>query len=408
VLRRTTFGPNPELVERLAGEGANAAAAAVDWALEAEALPIKPDKVTQEDWDPNLRGWIDNLRSPQAGLHEKMTWFWHSHFATSSDKVGNPPMLHAQQRLFRTHALGSFRTLLRAVMTDPAMLLYLDAAGSGVDAPNENLARESMELFSIGRGNYTEADVKAAALALAGWEVDYESGKVAYNAERGLGGEVVYLGRRGRFGVDQIVDILCDHQACAPHVASKVYQYLVGLKPTPERLHAITGRFRAANLEMRPLIEEILRGDDFLRARMNRPRYALEWWTAALHAIGRFRDGEDPDVHPWSLEQFDQLPYKPPNVAGWSPGVRWLSPSQQLTRASYVWGISWRMREIEPLKGTDLVGATLRRCSLHEVSPATRATLQQAALATAGAADALSVSRRLITTALCSPEFALA
>ena len=146
-----------------------AASAAIDWALDAKPRPIAPDAVGDGGEDVTLKGWVDNMRSPDAGLHEKMTWFWHGLFATSSDKVGNLALMHAQQRLFRTHAVGNYATLLRAIVRDPAMLLYLDAAGSSVEAPNENLAREVTELFSLGRGAYTEADVKAGALALAGW-----------------------------------------------------------------------------------------------------------------------------------------------------------------------------------------------------------------------------------------------
>jgi uncharacterized protein (DUF1800 family) len=411
VLRRLTFGPTPTLVDRFAAGASSpdaAAGAAIDWALGASPQGIKPETVNKDDWDPNLRGFVENLRHPEAGVHEKMAWFWHGHFATSAGKVGNQMVMHGQRKILREHALGNFRTLFKAVVQDPAMLQYLDAAGSDVNAPNENLAREAMELFALGRGQYTEADVKAGALALAGWNVDYETGAVTFNKDASLGGEVLFLGKRGRFGIEQVVDILCDHGACAPYVSGKLYHYLIGVKPTPERQKQLAEVFRSNNLEIKPLVEEIVRGEDFLSARMKRPRFAIEWWTAALHAIGEFRDGEDQDVYPWSLEQFDQLPYQPPNVAGWSPGIKWLSSSQQVTRAAYTWGVTWRMRPIEPLRGTDMVDATLRRCSMFEVSPATKATLQQAALATAGAADELSVSRRLITTALCSPEFALA
>lgn len=408
VLRRLSFGPHPDQLERFAALGQRGPGEALDWALDAPAQPARPERVASDDWDANLFGWVENLRRPDAGLHEKMTWFWHGHFATSSDKVGNQTLLHAQQRRLREHALGSFRDLLRAVMKDPAMMLYLDAAGSGVEAPNENLARESMELFALGRGAYTEADVKAGALALAGWDVDYDTGAVTFDAERALGGEVVYLGRRGRFDVDDIVDILCDQPSCAPYIASRVHQFLAGTRPDNRRLAVLAERFRSSGLSIRALVEEIVRAPEFLDVRLNRPRFAIEWWTAALAAIGPFREDEDTDVWPWTLQQLDQLPYRPPNVAGWAPGVRWLSASQQVTRAAYVWNLSWRMRPIEPDGGTDLVRSTLRRCSLHEVSAATRGTLRQAALATAGAADALSVSRRLITAALCSPEFALA
>jgi uncharacterized protein (DUF1800 family) len=411
VLRRLTFGPSPEKVASFSPKDADpaaAATAAIDWALSASPLAILPETIEKEDWDGNLRGWTSNIANREGGVHEKMTWFWHSHFSTSSAKVGNPFLLHNQQRIFRNHALGNFRDLLTAVMKDPAMLLYLDSSGSSVEAPNENLARESMELFTIGRGNYTEADVKAGALALAGWEVDYESGEVKYYPERGLGGEILYLGRRGVLGVDDVIDVLCSHQACARHIAGKVYRYLVGVAPSDERLKAVADEFRSSGLNIATLVESIVRGDEFLQLRMNRPRYAIEWWGAMLGALGEFREGEDRDNAPWTLEQLDQLPYLPPNVAGWSPGAKWVSASQQLTRASYVWGLSWRMRPIEPINGRDLVGAVLQRCGMHEVSPATMAALRDAATATAGAADSLSVSRRLFTVAVCSPEFALA
>ncbi len=407
VLRRLSFGPTPDLIAKFAADGPNAATAAIDWALNAAPLAIQPPQATKDEWDPVLNGWVQNLSDPNGGLHEKMTWFWHGHFATSAVKVGNQAIMHGQQRIFRDMALGNFRELFRAVLHDPAMLLFLDASYSNVAAPNENLSRESMELFALGRDKYTEADVKAGALCLAGMEVDYETGTVKLNPDSVLGGEVVLLGKRGRFGVDDVVNILCDNESCPPHIANKIYRYLVGVAPSEQRLGELAGIFRSSNLEIRPLVEAIVRGEDFLSARMSRPRYAIEWFTAAQHAIGPFREGEDQNRSPWTLEQLDQLPGQPPNVAGWSAGLRWLSASQQMTRAAYTWSLSARMRPIDP-RGKSLVNAVIERCCLHEISNATKATLQEAALATAGAADALSVSRRLITIALTSPEFALA
>jgi uncharacterized protein (DUF1800 family) len=407
VLRRLSFGPTPDLVRKFAADGPNAASAAIDWSLNAAPLAIQPPQAGKDDWDPTLNGWVQNLSDPNGGLHEKMTWFWHGHFAVSAVKVGNQTIMHGQQKIFRDFALGNFRELFRAVLHDPAMLLYLDASYSNVEAPNENLSRESMELFALGRGHYTEADVKAGALCLAGMEVDYDSGSVKLNPDAALGGEVILLGKRGRFSMDDVVNILSDHPACAPHITNKIYRYLVGVAPTEKRLVELANVFRSANLEIRPLVEAIVRGEDFISARMSRPRYAIEWFTAAQHAIGPLREGEDQNIWPWTLEQLDQLPGQPPNVAGWSGGVRWLSASQQLTRAAYTWAISERMRPLEP-NGKSLVSAVVERCCLHEISNATKATLQEAAVATAGAADALTVSRRLITIALTSPEFALA
>ncbi len=408
VLRRVTFGPSAQGVAKFADgspDPATAATAAIDWALNAAARSIVPDKIGDDGWDTSLRGWVDNLRSPDAGLHEKMTWFWHSHFATSADKVGNLNLLHAQQQLLRAHAMGNFADLLHAIVVDPAMLMYLDAAGSSVEAPNENLARELMELFTLGRGNYIEADVKAAALALAGTDVDYDTGKLTRNVEASLGGEVLFLGRRARLDAHDVVDTILSRAECAEFIAAKIHAYLIGNPPTKARRAQLGTLFRNAKYEIRPLLDDLLHHAVFLRARMNRPRYAIEWYIAATQALGKPREGEDADIGPWTLEQLDQLPHHPPNVAGWPPGPKWLSASQHLTRGAYAWGWAWRML---PIEDTDLVAATLRRCAIHECSPATRASLHQAALASAGSADERSVSRRLMTAALLCPEFALA
>jgi uncharacterized protein (DUF1800 family) len=411
VLRRCAIAPDQGRVARFVqgvSDPKAAATAALDWALGVPPRPILPAQQSRDGWEDSLNGWTDNLRSSDAGLHERMTWFWHGYFATGSDKIGNLNMLHTQQQLLRTHALGNFGTLLRQMVTDPAMMFYLDLPGSSVEAPNENFARELMELFTIGPGVYTEDDVKAGALALAGYDVDYETAKVSKKAERSLGGEVVFLGQRGRFGVDEIVQILLAHEACAPSVAAKVYHHLVGVLPTAERRAQLGTILRGANYEIRPLVENILRADDFLLARLTRPKFPIEWWVGALHALTPFRASEDQRVNPWVLSALNQMPHRPPNVAGWPISTRWMSSDQQITRASYVRSVSWRMQPIVAAPGSDLVTATLARCSLYEISTRTRNVLNQAALATAGNADELTISRRLIAAALLSPEFALA
>jgi uncharacterized protein (DUF1800 family) len=411
VLRRCSIAPDPARMARFtqgASDPRGAANAAIDWALNVGPRPILPAQQPKDGWDKALGGWTDNLRSGEAGIHERMTWFWHTHFATGSDKVGNLIMLHGQQQLLRTHAMGNFATLLRAMCKDPALMLYLDLSWSTADAPNENFARELMELFTIGPGNYTEADVKAGALALAGAVVDYETGQVERKAERSLGGEVVFLGRRGRLTVDDVVDIVLAHEACAPTVAAKLYHHLVGVPPSPERASVLGNVFRGAAYEVRPLVEEIVRSEDFLGARLNRAKFPIEWWVGALHALGPFKAGQDQGVNPWVLSQMNQLPHRPPNVAGWPISNRWVGSDQQVTRAAYMRSVSWRMQPIAVPPGSDMVSATLARCSLYEVTDLTRRTLADAALATAGSADELTVSRRLLTAAVCSPEFAIA
>jgi uncharacterized protein (DUF1800 family) len=241
VLRRCAIAPDQGRVARFVqgvSDPKAAATAALDWALSVAPRPILPAQQSRDGWEDSLNGWTDNLRSSDAGLHERMTWFWHGYFATGSDKIGNLNMLHTQQQLLRTHALGNFGSLLRQMVTDPAMMFYLDLPGSSVEAPNENFARELMELFTIGPGVYTEDDVKAGALALAGYDVDYETAKVSKKAERSLGGEVVFLGQRGRFGVDEIVQILLAHEACAWLVCSQ--QRSVGHNSEPSSVGPTT------------------------------------------------------------------------------------------------------------------------------------------------------------------------
>ena len=149
----------------------------LEWALDAAPLPSDPEEgIGEDDYDALLNGWIRQLRHPEAALHERLTWFWHGHLTTSTDKASFVPALWRQQRLLRRHALGNFRDLLRDITTDAAMLVYLDGDGSVADAPNENFSRELMELFTLGRGSYGEADVRAGARALAGWSVDTEDG----------------------------------------------------------------------------------------------------------------------------------------------------------------------------------------------------------------------------------------
>ena len=411
VLRRCALSPDPSRIAKFvqgAKDAKSAANAAIDWALQAPPLPILPSPLQKDNWDAYLKGWVDNLLSPRAGLHERMTWFWHGHFATGSDKVGNLLLLHAQQQLLRTHALGHYATLLRQMATDPAMMLYLDLSWSTAEAPNENFARELMELFSIGPGNYTEDDVKAGALAMAGYVVEYETGKVTKDPKYSLGGEVVFLGRRGRLGVDEVIDTVLKHPNCAPHVASKIYHHLVGIPASPERAEKHGQTFRNSNYEIRPVVEEILRSDEFLRSRMNRPKFPVEWFVGAIHALRPFRADQDNNVNHWVLQQLNQLPHRPPNVAGWPISSRWLASDQHLTRLAYTRSISWKMQPIVAAPGSDLVAATLTRCSLHEVSDRTLGILRNAALATAGSADELTISRRLLTAAICSPEFSVA
>ena len=430
LLRRTTFGPRAGHVDRLAGRSYEeivddllaasgdraVGAAGVDSArelpmpfgfraaLEAERTGETTEVRTDDDGNPVLEDedilqwWLEQLRHPEAGLHERLVWYWHGHF-TAHLQSGESEMVWNHHVTMRQHALGNFRELTRAMLQDPLMLLYLDGAGSNGDSPNENLARELMELFTLGVGNYTEDDVKAGARALSGWHVDWENNSAWFDPETHYDRPVSFLGTRGRFGLDEVADAVCDHPACPTHVATRLYRHLVGVDPAAAEAERLGRIFRAADLEILPLVSAIVRSDGFLAGRRTRPRQPVEWLIGALSALG----ADHAQIDTWQLHLAGQVPLSPPNVAGWPDDDRWLGASQILTRVNLVLGRSWDESLDTGIEPT--VDEVLARCSLWDVSPETRTTLEQAIGRQTEFDSGLEL---LFALSLCSPEFALA
>jgi uncharacterized protein (DUF1800 family) len=395
LLRRTTFGPQPGQVEQL---NAGGVAAALDGILAATPPPI-PAPPEMNGWGP-ITWWMTRMADPAVGLHEKMVWFWHSHLTSSIDKVSQWEWMWNQHLLLRDNALGNFRTLMQAITIDAAMLVYLDGDPSVVTAPNENYSRELMELFCLGIGNYTETDVKNGAKALAGYDVDWQTGAVNFYPQYALTSPVPYLGTSVQT-TQQVIDTVVDHPACAPWIAAKLYRYFVGVSPSANRLNELAAVFRNANLEIRPLVEAILRDPLFLdpSVRNNRARLPVEWVTAAFAAAGTSNPGWATSVS----NDLGQLPFEPPSVAGWPGGTRWLAASDALVRAGLA--IDGPVLA-EITNAADMVGTTLTRCSIYDTSPATRAALDGIAATTA--LPKWQRSRILFATAVTAPEFALA
>ena len=394
VLRRTGFAVDPGQVDRASGMTPEEL---IDERLNDSGVQA-PDIGSVEGWEDYERivGWIlERMRAPEAGLHERMTWFWHDHFATHVDAAG-VEMMYEQHRKLRRHALGNFRELVHAVVTDPAMMRYLDADGSDGANPNENLARELMELFTLGRGNYEEADVRAGARALAGWWVD-DDGTTWLDDERRYRGRVTFLTRSGNLDVADVADAVCDHPACAPFIAAKLVRFFHGVADGP--LEERTAQTLAnTDLDIRAGVETVLRDEAFLERRLNRVRQPIEWISAAIVATSF-----DDDLGPWTFDQLGQVPWSPPNVAGWPSGERWAGADQMLRRADLA---SWLGSVEVELDPADPVTDVLHRCALHEVSDRTRSTLDRVAERTSSAT--WEQTSLLFTLALISPEFHLA
>jgi len=217
------------------------------------------------------------MADPAVGLHEKMVWFWHGHLTSSISKVGQWPWMWTQHQLLRTHALGNFRALMQAITVDAAMLVYLDGDPSVVVNPNENYSRELMELFCLGIGNYTEADVENGAKALAGWDVSWPDGTVTFHPADALTTPVTYLGKSVKTAQD-VINTVVDHPACAPWIVAKLYRFFLGVNPSANRLTELANVFRNNSLEIKPLVEAILRDPLFLdpSIRTNKAKQPVE------------------------------------------------------------------------------------------------------------------------------------
>lgn len=405
LLRRTSFGPLPGQVDALAPGGVPAALDSVLVATPQDPGPT-PDFATQNAVP--LR-WITLMGQPTAGLHEKMVWYWHGHLTSSQTKVGFWQLMYQQHLLFRRTALGSFSALMQAVTVDPAMLLYLDGAGSVASAPNENYGREVMELFTLGRDKYTQDDVRAAAYAFSGWTIAFRTGTARFTARLGPSQPSTFLHKQVQSASD-VIDVICADPQCARWIATGLFAYLAGVPPTKAQLERHAGAFSTAGLAIAPLVTSILRDPDFFDMRLNRPRYPIEWLIAASGALGL--TGQ-PEKILEATTLLDQTPYRPPNVAGWPATLDWNSPAFMAAHAKLAVGAA----ELALVGDVDLtdgggdpVTAALARCSVYEVSDDTRRALEQANQTMAADPQIPARVRTALLVALTttSPEMVLA
>ena len=280
------------------------------------------------------------LRSPHP-LLERMTLFWHGHFATSAAKVTDRGLMLAQNELFRTHALGNFRTLLKAEARDPAMLLWLDSAVNRKAKPNENFAREVMELFSLGVGSYTERDIRETARAFTGWEVQHQ--RFWVNAAQHDGGLKTVLGERGPFDGDGVIDVLLRQPAAARFLVRKLYRFFVADEfpesSTPAGIEALLEplavELRESDYDVGRVVGMILRSNWFFseQAIARRIKSPVEF------AVGLVRSLEGHVDHyalADDLNALGQRVFYPPNVKGWNGGREWINSYTLMGRMNLV------------------------------------------------------------------------
>lgn len=345
------------------------------------------------------RWWLGRMATTSAPLRERLTWFWHGHFATSTVKVVDRNMVAAQNQTLRSHALGNFPDLAKAILVDPAMLVWLDAPSSTNKSPNENLAREFMELFTLGVGNYSEADVREAARALTGWTVVRGNAQAVPKLHDD--GSKTILGKTANFDANSFADLVLQQPAMPNFIASRMWYRFMGDAPLPATTQArMVSAYGQGNISamLRALVEDAAFHDD---------AYALvkppvDWLAGLLRALAlnpaTWDDKLMQSVY-YGLLSMGQLPFSPPSVGGWPSGNAWLSTATAAVRLRVA---------------QTVIDKVNFRAEPHTGSPAARIDTYAALLGvswTQRTRDALAKvadsAAQCLTVAACSPEYVI-
>jgi uncharacterized protein (DUF1800 family) len=390
VARRLGFGVEPGIVENATG-----VEDAISAALDLSGTTPEPDNLVvpsdlEEARTPEQRAasylyWFTQMVTGPRRIEERLAWFWHDHFATSIRKVNVPYLMFTQHLTIRRHATGSFADLLYAIATDPAMLVYLDGRENQKGAINENFGREVMELFTLGHGNYTEADVLASSSAFSGWVVagpgprarrlGVEPWTSAFVPDRHDTSSVTFLGRTGSFDAADAVEILLEQDATAAFIGTKLYRELVGLEPDTATTSRIAAAFRE-EYEVMDLVEAIVAdplfiSDAAIRAKVRTPIERAAGIAQALDYRPQPDGRGNVRALAAALERVGYLPFNPPHVAGYRKGSRLLGPY------GLVHGFDLAVlipQTTEPMTAESLT----QRLGLFDVTPETRAVLESA------------------------------
>lgn len=279
--------------------------------------------------------WVYRLLGTPDPLREKMTVFWHGHLTSSADKVTDTRLMLTQNKLLREHALGDFATLVQEISRDPAMLVYLDSATNRKAHPNENFARELMELFCLGEGNYTEHDVKEVARCFTGWEVRRD--RYRFNKYEHDSGTKSFLGATGDFGGEDAVRIVLEQPAAPRFIARKLFQLFVCDEPSPPDalIEPLVVVFRESKLDVASLVRTILGSELFFSdAVVGRKIRSPADVTIGL--LRSFEGSADANMLATGMAEIGQSLLYPPNVKGWPGGRNWIDSSTLLGRANLV------------------------------------------------------------------------
>lgn len=367
LLRRAGFGGSPSEIARCAAMSPHSAAESLVHFPDTSTLPQPPDIFDPQaalfslrrefrgqktpDRVAAQRGirrqmlrsilslqtwWLNRMLTTPAPLQEKMTFLFSGHFTTAAIQKGVwPNYVWNQNQLFRTNALGNLRDLTLAVSQDPAMLLYLDNWLNVKAHPNENYAREMMELFTLGHGNYTEEDVRQSARAFTGWTLNRRAGTFAFNPRTHDGGTKTFLHQTGNFDGTDIVNIVYQQPAAAKFWASFLLNNFVYNDPEPELVDRVAALIRKNDFTLAPVVSTLLQSNVFYSSRAYRAlvKSPVEYVVGTYNAFGL------PQIDVAALRALNamgQRIFYPPNVAGWPGGEHWITSQTTIARQNFV------------------------------------------------------------------------
>ncbi len=363
LLNRVGFGGPPAEIEKLVAQGpAEAVSALVDYdttpdptAAPAWARPdparlemlmtarrgneeerrklFREQQQAQREHLQELRGWwLHRMANGPRPFQEKMVLFWHGHFATSAQKVRDAYLMWRQNELFRRLATGHWLELLLEVAKDPAMLLWLDQAQSRKEHPNENFAREVMELFALGEGHYTEKDVTEAARALTGWSYDRAAQKFVERPNWHDGGTKTIFGRTGNFQGEDVLELIVAQPQAARFITAKLWTFFAGQEPSSDLVTALAATFRRAGDTFKPLLKTMLLSEEFYSPSIirNQVKSPVQWLVGSVRVLER--ELPPPLVCAGLTRNLGQDLFAPPNVKGWDGGLSWITTNTLLAR----------------------------------------------------------------------------
>jgi len=290
--------------------------------------------------------WVYRMINSKRPLEEKMALMWHGVFATGWAKVTNGQMMARQYEMFRDNGLSDFKTLLEKLSRDPAMLYWLDQHTNHADAINENYGRELLELFSMGRGNYSEEDVRSCARAFSGWTIThvlpryptgYWPAEFVFNADDHDDGEKIFLGETGNFNGDDIIEIIVRQRAAGVFVASEIYKFFVADEPDEEAIGQIADFYLANNYDLREVMRFVFNSDFFKQSMFKRVKSPIEFIVGTVRLTGQFKEASQFGLArlPKLSGMMGQEILNPPTVEGWHTGREWIDSAFLVERVNY-------------------------------------------------------------------------